>query len=59
MQEGTQREQTLKELEEEVKRELGIQNIGPNMSTHDAGRLGGYMVKKLIERGEKAEGQNR
>jgi hypothetical protein len=47
---------TLKELEDEVKRELGIENIGPNMSTHDAGKIGGFMVKKLIERGEKEEG---
>ncbi len=57
MEEGREREQTLKDLEDEVRRELGIQNIGPNMSTHDAGKLGGYMVKKLIERGEKAMGQ--
>ncbi|HAH86121.1 MAG: small, acid-soluble spore protein, alpha/beta type [Armatimonadota bacterium] len=52
MQEG--REQTLKDLEEEVRRELGIQNIGPNMTTEEAGKLGGYMVKRLIERGEQA-----
>ena len=49
-----EREQTLKELEEEVRRELGIQRIGPQMTTEEAGKLGGYMVKKLIERGEQA-----
>lgn len=49
-----EREQTLSELEEQVKRELDIKEIGPNMSTHDAGKLGGYMVKHLIERGERA-----
>lgn len=47
-------EDMMKRLEEEVRRELGIQNIGPNMTTEEAGRLGGYMVKKLIERGERA-----
>jgi len=56
MEEGREREQTLKELEDEVRRELGIKEIGPNMTTHDAGKLGGYMVKKLIERGEKSMG---
>lgn len=49
-----EKEQTLKELEEEVRRELGIKMIGPQMTTEEAGKLGGYMVKKLIERGEKA-----
>jgi hypothetical protein len=49
-----EREQTLKELEEEVRRELGIQTIGPSMTTEEAGKLGGYMVKRLIERGEQA-----
>lgn len=49
-----EREKTLKELEEEVKRELNIKNIGPDMTTEEAGKLGGYMVKHLIERGEKA-----
>ena len=51
------REQTLKDLEEQVKKELNITNIGPNMTTEDAGKLGGYMVKHLIERGEKAMGE--
>lgn len=50
------KDDTLKELEDEVREELGIENVGPNMSTHEAGMIGGYMVKKLIERGEKAEG---
>ena len=49
-----EREQTLKQLEEQVKKELGITDIGPNMTTEEAGKLGGYMVKHLIERGEKA-----
>lgn len=51
-----ERKQTLDELEEQVKRELNIKDIGPNMTTEEAGRLGGYMVKHLIERGEKAAG---
>jgi len=42
-------------LEEEVRRELGIKNVGPNMTTHEAGMIGGYMVKKLIERAEGKE----
>lgn len=48
------KEQSLKDLEEQVKKELGIKNIGPNMTTEEAGRIGGYMVKHLIERGEKS-----
>ncbi len=50
-----EKEQTLKELEEQVKKELGITHIGPDMTTEEAGKLGGYMVKHLIERGEKME----
>ncbi len=50
------REETMKDLEEQVKRELGIEEIGPNMSTHDAGKIGGYMVKHLIERAERRGG---
>lgn len=42
----------LDQLEEEVREELGIKNVGPNMTTHEAGMIGGYMVKKLIERAE-------
>jgi hypothetical protein len=49
-----EREMTLKELEEQVKKELGIKEIGPHMTTEEAGKLGGYMVKRLIELGEKA-----
>ncbi|HET6457227.1 MAG TPA: small, acid-soluble spore protein, alpha/beta type [Armatimonadota bacterium] len=49
-----EREQTMKELEEQVKKELNIQEIGPSMTTEEAGKIGGYMVKHLIERGEKA-----
>jgi len=49
-----ERETTLKELEEQVKKELNITHIGPEMTTEEAGKLGGYMVKHLIERGEKA-----
>ena len=49
-----EREQTLKELEEQVKKELNITHIGPGMTTEEAGKIGGYMVKRLIERGEKA-----
>ena len=49
-----ERDQTLKELEEQVRRELNITSIGPNMTTEEAGKLGGYMVKHLIERGERA-----
>lgn len=47
---------SMKQLEDEVRRELGIENVGPNMTTHEAGMIGGYMVKKLIERGEGKEG---
>lgn len=50
-----ERERTLKDLEEQVKRELGIKHIGPDMTTEEAGKLGGYMVKHLIERGERLE----
>jgi hypothetical protein len=46
----------LRELEDEVRKELGITNIGPNMTTHEAGMLGGYMVKKMIERAEREQG---
>lgn len=53
------REQTLKDLEEQVKKELNIKNIGPSMTTEEAGKLGGYMVKHLIERGEKAMGKDK
>ena len=49
-----EKEQTMKELEEQVKKELNIKEIGPTMTTEDAGKIGGYMVKHLIERGEKA-----
>jgi hypothetical protein len=48
------KEATLRELEDEARKDLGITNIGPNMTTEEAGKLGGYMVKKLIERGERA-----
>jgi len=52
-------EEELKKLEEQVRRELGIENVGPNMTAHEAGMIGGYMVKKLIERGEKGEESGR
>jgi hypothetical protein len=48
------KEATLRELEDEARKDLGITNIGPSMTTEEAGKLGGYMVKKLIERGERA-----
>ena len=48
-------QQTLDDLEAEVRRELGIKSTGPNMTTHEAGMIGRYMVKKLIERGERRE----
>lgn len=54
-----EKEQTLKELEEQVKQELHIKKIGPKMTTEEAGRLGGYMVKHLIERGEKSMEEER
>jgi hypothetical protein len=54
-----EKEQTLKDLEEQVKRELNIGNIGPNMTTEEAGKLGGYMVKHLIERGRKSMEEGR
>ncbi|MHB0999964.1 MAG: small, acid-soluble spore protein, alpha/beta type [Armatimonadota bacterium] len=49
-----QDEDMMKKLEDEVRRELGIKNIGPDMTTEEAGKLGGYMVKRLIERGERS-----
>lgn len=47
------KDETLQEIEDEVRRELNIKNVGPNMTAHEAGLIGGHMVKKLIERGEK------
>jgi len=49
----------LDQLEKEVMKELGIENTGKNMTTHEAGMIGGYMVKKLIEKGEQSEKVNR
>jgi hypothetical protein len=49
-----EREMSLKDLEDQVKKELNIKHIGPDMTTEEAGRLGGYMVKHLIERGERS-----
>lgn len=49
------REEAMDRLEDEVRSELGITTVGPNMTAHDAGMIGGYMVKKLIERAEKQE----
>jgi hypothetical protein len=54
-----EKEMTLKQLEEQVKQELNIKHIGPDMTTEEAGKLGGYMVKHLIERGEKSMQQGR
>jgi len=47
--------EVLDQLEREVMEELGIKRIGKDMTTHEAGMIGGYMVKKLIERGEMRE----
>lgn len=45
----------LDNLEEEVRREEGIDDVGPDMTTHEAGKLGGEMVKRLIKEGEENE----
>lgn len=50
-------EEVLDRLEQEVREEEGIQNVGPEMSTHDAGVLGGHMVRKLVEEGKKRESE--
>lgn len=47
-------EKGLEKLEEEVRREEGIKEVGPDMTTKEAGKLGGGMVKKLIEEGKEA-----
>jgi len=49
------KENHMKKLEEEVRRDLGITEVGPNMTTAEAGKIGGYMVKRLIEEGERSE----
>lgn len=48
------KDEALQKLEDEVRKELNIKNVGPDMTAHEAGLIGGYMVKKLIERGEKS-----
>jgi hypothetical protein len=47
------KEEVLKRLEDEVKSDLGITEVGPNMTTQEAGKLGGQMVKRMIMDAEK------
>jgi len=42
----------LQNLEDEVRQRLGINQVGPGMTTKDAGKLGGNMVRELINRGK-------
>lgn len=56
---GHDMEKAMDTLEEKVKQELDIEEIGPNMSVREAGKLGGYMVKHLIERAEKKMGKGK
>ncbi|MBQ6947647.1 MAG: alpha/beta-type small acid-soluble spore protein [Clostridia bacterium] len=47
----------LNNLKFEVARELGVdlkQGYNGNLSSKDAGNIGGNMVKKLIEKGEQS-----
>lgn len=46
------RSKELQNLEDEVRQKLGISQVGPNMTTKEAGKLGGNMVKELINRGK-------
>lgn len=43
---------TLYNLKTEVASELGIDLTASNLTSRDAGRVGGQMVKKLIEKAE-------
>lgn len=47
--------QEMERLKEEVERELGIR-VHPNMTTREAGMIGGHMVQKLIREAEEKEG---
>ena len=52
-----QAKEGLNNLKFEVARELGVdlkQGYNGNLSSKDAGHIGGNMVKKLIEKGEKS-----
>lgn len=42
----------LNNLKTEVSSELGVDLKATNLTSRDAGRVGGQMVKKLIERAE-------
>ena len=42
----------LNNLETEVASELGVDLIATNLTSKDAGRVGGQMVKRLIEKAE-------
>jgi hypothetical protein len=46
-------DQTLKGLEEQVIRELSIKHIGPDMTTEDAGKLGGFLGEQMEREGRK------
>lgn len=48
----------MEKLKQETAADLGLQddlqNPGDEMTTREAGKLGGNMVKKLVEKGEQA-----
>ena len=53
--------QAMENMKQEVANELGITlNTGynGNLTSKDAGSIGGYMVKKMIEAQERAMAQN-
>ncbi|MHB1417365.1 MAG: small, acid-soluble spore protein, alpha/beta type [Chloroflexota bacterium] len=55
---GDREEKKMDRLEEEVKKEVGVEEKpGKEMTTSEAGKIGGHMVKHLIEEGKEKEGE--
>lgn len=50
--------ESLEDLKHQVMKEQGITRVGPDMTPREAGRIGGNMVKKLIERAKQLEMSN-
>ena len=53
--------QAMENMKQEVANELGItlnKGYNGNLTSKDAGSIGGYMVKKMIEAQERAMAQN-
>ena len=44
--------QALQNMKNEIASELGVDLKSTNLTSRDAGRVGGQMVKKLIEKAE-------